>query len=117
MPNKLEQIAIAARAALIGPNTYKEDFTSINPDDMYSPTHTRALADTKTPVYGKGTGNYLDTANYNAGGSIDIYGDPNVMGTGRVAALNLNLATNGYDPNNNYTTPDTSKNLGQVHIP
>lgn len=101
--NKLEQAAIAARDNLVGFNTYKGDENSNN----YTSTHTRALADSETPVYGKGTGVFLDT--YNGGGSMDINGSPSAAGSGRIQ----NLATNGFDQNNPYEHPDTSGNEGQ----
>lgn len=101
--NKLEQAAIAARDALIPINTYKGDDDS----NKYSSTHTRAVSDQETPVYGKGTGVFLDT--YNGGGSMDINGSPSAAGSGRIQ----NIATNEYNQNNQYQHPDTSGNEGQ----
>lgn len=106
MSNKLEEAAIAARAALIPINIYNDADASNN----YTATHTRAKSDDLTPVHGKGTGVNFDS--YNGGGYNDIYGTPNVAGSGRIA----NVAVNEYNDNNRYTTPDTSGNVGQVTI-
>lgn len=101
--NKLEQAALAARANNVAFNTYKSDDDS----NKYSATHTRALSDQQTPVNGKGTGVFLDT--YNGGGSMDINGNPNAAGSGRLQ----NKAFNQYNENNQYQHPDTSANEGQ----
>lgn len=108
MSNKLEQAAINTRGQLIPINTY--DNTA--PANKYGPTHTRALSDQQTPVEGKGTGIFLDTIN--GGGSLDINGNPSIVGSGRLSAIALNEGTWGYGPNNHYTAPDTSANVGQV---
>jgi hypothetical protein len=104
--NKLEQVALSERDALVTKNTYKGDDDSNN----YSATHTRALSDQQTPVAGKGTGVFLDT--YNGGGSLDINGSPDAAGSGRIQ----NKAFNQYNENNEYTKPDTSGNAGQVQF-
>ena len=109
--NKLEQAAIAARNGLIATNTYNNDATANN----YTATHTRAIADTLTPVQGKGTGVFLDT--YNGGGDLDVNGNPNAAGSGRLAAYANNLATWGYGPSSYYQQPDMSGNIGQVVLP
>ena len=101
--NKLEQAAIAARNALIPTNTYKGDAAG----NEYSATHTRALSDEVTPVAGKDTGVFLDT--YNGGGSIDINGATDAVGSGRIQ----NVAKNEYNSINSYQHPDTSGNEGQ----
>jgi hypothetical protein len=101
--NKLEQAAIAARASQLGANTYN----SADDANKYTATHTRALSDQQTPVYGKGTGVFLDT--YNGGGSMDVNGNPNSAGSGRIQ----NKAFNQYNENNTYQHPDTSGNIGQ----
>tara|TARA_R110000851_G_scaffold158676_2_gene301739 strand:+ start:3200 stop:3523 length:324 start_codon:yes stop_codon:yes gene_type:complete len=106
MQSTLEELAIAARQQLLTNNIYN-DFDINN---NYSATHTRAKSDDETPVHGKGTGTSFDS--YNGGGSYDIYGAPNIAGSGRLA----NVAVNEYNSNNEYTTPDTSGNLGQVII-
>ncbi len=106
--NKLEIIAIAQRNSLIASNGYDNVAASNN----YSATHTRALSDQATPIYGKGTGLFLDT--YNGGGDIDINGNPVYGGSGRLAAFANNGATWGYTPQVNYTAPDTTANVGQV---
>lgn len=104
--SKLEQAAIEARNNLIPFNTYNDADANNN----YGATHTRAKSDEETPVYGKGTGVNFDS--YNGGSSIDIYGNPNYAGSGRIPLL----ASNQYNDNNGYTTPDTSGNVGQVTI-
>jgi hypothetical protein len=110
MPSQLEQIAIAARNTLIATNNYDNASNSNN----YGATHTRALSDTLTPVYGKGTGVFLDT--YNGGGDFDINGNPAAGGSGRLAAYANNGSTWGYTPTTVYTAPNTSGNIGQVTI-
>ncbi len=112
--SKLEIAAIAARNILIAKNTYD----SVSESNNYTATHTRALADAETPVQGKGTGQFLDIENYNAGGSIDIYGNSTAVGSGRNPAIALNGATWGYGPVGlglqNYQAPNTDGNIGQV---
>lgn len=106
MQSQLELIAIAQRATLIPFNFYN----SSSPNNNYSSTHTRAVSDQLTPVNGKGTGIYLDTAN--GGGSLDIYGIPSAAGSGRLG----NVGFNYYNGTNIYTTPNTNGNIGQVII-
>lgn len=108
MSNRLEQAAIAARNTLIAINGYDNVADANN----YTATHTRALSDQQTPVYGKGTGVFLDT--YNGGGSLDVYGNSVYGGSGRIAAFANNSSTWGYGPSTYYTIPDTSANIGQV---
>jgi len=109
----LEIAAIAQRNFLIPANTYN-NFANAN---QYSATHTRALADTLTPHYGKGTGQYLDIYNYNAGADWDVFGNQaNSVGSGRNPAFANNFATWGYDQTHNYQYANTSLNTGQVHI-
>jgi len=109
----LEQYAINQRKVLIPKNIYNNEDKANN----YSQTHTRALADQTTPNYGKGTGNFLDINNYNAGSDWDKLGNPAVaVGGGRNPMFANNLATWGYGVNSNYKKPDTSKNIGQVII-
>lgn len=110
MSNKLEQAAIAARERLIAKNNYN----SVDDANNYSAKHTRAISDTTTPIYGKGTGIFLDT--YNGGGDFDINGNPSIPGTGRLAAFANNSSTWGYGPTKYYSAPDTSLNKGQVII-
>ena len=114
--SKLEAAAIAARNTLIAINTYD----SVDEANNYTATHTRALADNETPVQGKGTGQYLDIDNYDAGGSIDINGSGTNVGSGRNAAIALNGAQWGYGPVGlglqNYQAPNTGANTGQVSI-
>ena len=105
--NKLEEAAIAARDALVVKNTYKGDDEGNN----YTATHTRALSDQQTPVAGKGTGVFLDT--YNGGGSLDVNGNPNAAGSGRIQ----NVGVNQYNQTNEYDHPNTSGNIGQVVLP
>jgi len=118
MANKLEEIAAIQRAAITNPNNYRHNWASPdNTNDQYSATHTRAKADEKTPINGKGTGEFLDTNNYNAGGEYDINGNPAMIGSGRINNLNLNQATWGYGPTSEYKRPDTSGNYGQYNTP
>ena len=104
MSNQLEQIAIDRRNAILPINTYNASDNA----NQYGATHTRALSDSQTPVNGKGTGVFLDTAN--GGGSLDINGSPNAAGSGRLA----NVAVNEFNKDNQYVHPDTSGNVGQV---
>ena len=106
MANELEKAAIAARQQLITNNTYN----NFELDNQYSATHTRAKSDDKTPIHGKGTGVPFDS--YNGGGFYDIYGVSNAAGSGRIA----NVATNEYNQDNTYKTPNTEGNTGQVII-
>ena len=108
----LEQAAIAARNVLLARNTYNNEDQA----NEYSATHTRAISDSLTPIYGKGTGFFLDINNYNGGGSYDIWGNVTYAGSGRAPAFANNLSTWGYGPGSNYTAPDMSGNIGQVII-
>ena len=114
MANKLEQYAIEQRAKLLPKNDYNDEASANN----YSGTHTRALADQKTPEAGRGSGgnNFLDTPNYNVGTETDINGNPSIAGSGRKPAIANNGSTWGYTPDNIYKAPDTSENTGQVTI-
>lgn len=103
--SKLEQIGIEQRNNLIANKIYNSET-----GNQYNSTHTRAISDTETPIYGKGTGEYMDTQN--GGGSYDINGTPDNMQSGRLA----NLASNDYNPSETYQAPDTSGNVGQVHF-
>lgn len=102
--NKLEEVALSQRAFLIPKNEYN----SSDDSQSYSATHPNAISDGDNK--GKGTSVYLDT--YNGGDDIDINGNPNYAGSGRIK----NQAFNQYDDDNGYTTPDTSGNIGQVVI-
>lgn len=114
----LEAAAIQQRAFLIPINTYN----SAAPANEYSATHTRAISDTTTPIYGKGSGQFLDIDNYGGvGGEFDINGNQSFyIGSGRLPQLVLNSSTWGYGPNGlnmtPYQHPDTSGNVGQVII-
>jgi hypothetical protein len=108
MSNKLEQAAIDARAKLLPKNAYN----GADDANKYTSKHTRAMSDQTTPIYGKGTGVFLDT--YNGGGDLDVNGNPFIPGSGRVKAIANNVSTWGYGPGQNYTQPDTSGNVGQV---
>lgn len=107
--SELEKLALQARAENVTRNTYNGD----SDDKKYSATHTRALADNKTPEHGKGLGNgtYLDT-NGDAGSATDIFGNPDYVGSGR----NKSLASNQYTKSKWYETPDTTKNIGQINF-
>jgi hypothetical protein len=104
--NELEKIAIQKRKELISKNVYNSSADEQN----YSAMHTRALSDTETPNHGKGTGKYLDTTE--GGSNIDINGNPEAPGSGRVK----NIATNEYNQDNDYDTPDMTGNVGQITI-
>lgn len=114
----LEAAAILARAALIPINTYNNVATA----NEYTATNTRALSDSGTPIYGKGSGNFLDINNYaGVGGSWDINGNPlnaNSLGGGRTPAFALNGSTWGYGPAGlgmtPYKAPNTTLNTGEV---
>jgi len=114
----LEAAAIAARNVLLPNNTYNNSSSS----NEYKATHTRALSDQTSPIYGKGSGGFLDINNYaSVGGDWDINGNQiNSIGSGRNPAFGLNGSTWGYGPNGlgmiNYTHPNTSLNVGQVII-
>jgi hypothetical protein len=101
------------RDSLIAKNIYN----NAAPANEYSATNTRAIADTTTPHYGKGTGNFLDINNYAAGSDWDIFGNQsNAIGSGRNPAFAQNFGTFGYDPTHAYKQPNMSKNIGQVII-
>lgn len=104
--NELERIAIEKRNELVAKNVYN----SSADEQKYSATHTRAKSDDETPVHGKGTGVFMDTTN--GGSSVDINGNPEAPGSGRIK----NIATNQYNKDNDYDTPDMSGNIGQVII-
>ena len=115
---KLEIAAIAARNSLLPKNLYNNADKANN----YTATHTRALSDKTTPIYGKGSGGFLDITNYaGVGSDWDINGNSNFsIGAGRMPAFALNASTWGYGPTEvglvTYVHPDTSKNIGQITI-
>jgi hypothetical protein len=83
--NKLSQIANAQRAILFPKNDYKQtanEYSSVNPD---------ALADGDTE--GKGTGNFLDVYNEQAGAIQDIL------------ERKSEVVLNQFKSNSPYTTP------------
>lgn len=109
----LEAAAIAQRKVLLPQNIYND----VDAANEYSATHTRALADKTTPHYGKGTGDFLDIYNYNAGADWDIFGNQsNSVGSGRNPAFSLNYGVWGYNNEHYYQHPDTAANVGQVTI-
>lgn len=114
----LEVAAIAQRNFLIPQNTYN----NASKANEYTATHTRALSDKTSPIYGKGSGNFLDIQNYGGvGGDWDINGNQaNSQGSGRSPLLSNNNSTWGYGPTQlamtPYQHPDTSLNIGQVII-
>lgn len=113
----LEAAAIQARNSLIPINTYN-NYADAN---RYGATHTRALSDATTPVYGKGSGQFLDINNYEGvGGQFDVIGTQAEAGSGRNQQIRLNAVTWGYGPNqiagSYYTHPNTASNVGQVII-
>jgi len=105
----LEKIGIITRDTLKAKNTFND-----GDGKKYQGGHTRAMQDDTTPVHGKGTGNEGPTGPdvFNGGGSLDIYGTPEVPGSGRVKSL----ASNEFNKDKEYTKPDTSENKGQVII-
>jgi hypothetical protein len=114
----LEAAAIIARNTLIPINTYNNYAVA----NEYTATHTRALSDNTTPIYGKGSGQFLDIDNYaGVGGDWDVNGNQlNSVGSGRNPQFALNGSTWGYGPAGlgmtNYQHPNTSLNVGQVII-
>ena len=114
----LEAAAIAARNKLLPTNTYNS-FAAAN---EYGATHTRAISDQTTPVYGKGSGQFLDINNYaGVGGSYDINGNQaNAIGSGRIPMFAMNSSLWGYGPQGlgmtEYQHPNTAANTGQVII-
>lgn len=116
--SRLEKVAIATRMTLLPINTYN----NVDKSNEYSATHSRAISDQKTPINGKGSGEFLDIDNYKSvGGEWDINGNQyNSIGSGRNPAIALNGSTWGYGPTGlgmvNYQHPDTGKNSGQVII-
>ena len=114
----LEAAAITQRNILMAMSTYNNASNANN----YTATHTRAISDQTTPVYGKGSGQFLDIDNYaGVGGDWDINGNQaNSVGSGRMPAFALNGSTWGYGPAGlgmqNYQHPNTSANVGQVII-
>lgn len=82
--NSLSEIAEAERKKLFPKNDYKTEnqYSAVNPD---------ALAD--GDAQGKGTGEFLDTGNQNAGGIQDII------------ERKAELVINKYKIQNPYTTP------------
>lgn len=83
--NDLSKIAEMQRALLFPKNDFKKtanEYSSVNPD---------ALADGDRD--GKGTGNFLDVYNQQAGAIQDIQ------------ERNAELVINEYKPNSPYTTP------------
>ena len=106
MPSNLEIIGKNERSILVTPNLYKQDWTAPNnTTDNYSVLHTRALSDTTTPVYGKGTGVFLDTTN--GGGEYDINGNPSILGSGRNNAIIINTSQWSYGPATPYSATNT----------
>jgi len=102
--NKLEEVALAQRAALIPKNTYNGKDSNNN----YSSTHKNAKSD--GDIKGKGTGVFLDTAN--GGGEYDINGNPSIAGSGR----KNNVVINKYKDGQGYQYPDMSGNIGQITL-
>lgn len=114
----LEAAAITQRNILMAISTYNNAAVANN----YTATHTRAISDASTPIYGKGSGQFLDIDNYGGvGGEWDINGNQaNSVGSGRNPAMGLNGSTWGYGPSGlgmqNYQHPNTAGNVGQVII-
>ena len=89
----LDGYANIARTQIYAGKGTKIDVNYTLDTNEYGPMHTRALSDTETPIYGKGTGvvngEHIDTTTP-AGGDYDINGDPKTPGTGRVKSLLVN---------------------------
>ena len=107
MPTNLEIIGINERSGLVTPNLYRQNWTTPNnTTNNYGVLHTRALSDTTTPIYGKGTGLFLDTLN--GGGDYDINGNQiNFPGSGRLNAIGINTAQWSYGPATPYSVNNT----------
>ncbi len=93
MKSKLAQIADDTRPVMLEKNFYNEN-------KKYDSNHPNAnqQVDSSDPnnIRGKGTGIKFDFEN--GGSSIDIYGDPNISNTGRIA-----IRQNLYTADNKYT--------------
>lgn len=110
--------------AFAGP--YKNSIITGNANDEYGVNNTNALADSATPYNGKGTGDgvvlgeFGAITNYLGGSTEDINGIDSLVGSGRNQQITLNQSIWGYGPiqlgGEDYTTPDTSANVGQVII-
>ena len=87
--NRLEEIAAQARQELLVRNVYQNQTGKI-----YNENHPNALqaqggSDDRLNIKGKGTAGYLDTLN--GGGYYDIFGRPDVDGSGRNRLLQKNI--------------------------
>jgi len=106
MSSILEILAKKERNNLTTVNLYKYNWnTPDNVSNKYSVIHTRAISDAKTPIYGKGTGIFLDTTN--GGGDYDINGNSNYTGSGRLKAIALNTSLWSYSPSTPYSVKNT----------
>ena len=112
--SKLELIAIQKRAELMA--SQPKGYNDADDAHHYSVTHTKALADSTTPEQGRGTGDNDPASaaeNQNGGTKTDIFGNPNIPGSGRNPAFSMNHN----NPTNRYgyeDSIDTSGNVGQV---
>ncbi len=113
MSNDLTKVSDEQRDKFIGKNVFNGE------DDKngYGIDHTRAKADTETPVQGKNPvgAAYLQTTGIEAGGALDINGAPEVPKSGR----KQNLAQNDFGTNKRYyydVFPELSKNKGQYKV-
>jgi len=98
MASKLEELAIIKRNELLGVNTFNES-------NEYDDRSSFSKSDDLTPTHGKGTGDndFSQSAENQAGGSsIDR------------AQRNMLTGVNKFNINNEYTTPTTEGNVGQV---
>jgi len=123
--------------------SFKNPQITGNANDAYSLGHTNAIHDTQTPLRGKATNDiydannshngYVERYNFNGGDDFDILGGnaglqagTSIAGTslGRKSTLTLNAGYWGYGPGTivpgqpgaSYLYPNTSANIGQVHI-
>ena len=102
--SELERLAIIQRNKILAANIYNNDASS----NHYGATHTSALSDSLTPEHGREP----VTPGADIGTKTDIYGNPQIPGSGRVN----NLTSNEYNTTKPYTEPDTSLNIGAVSI-
>ena len=94
---RLEEIAEQARQQLLLRNVYQNSVGRIYNENHPNALQTPGGSDDRLNIKGKGTAGYLDTEN--GGGYYDIYGRPDVDGSGRNNLLLKNIYSkeNPYD--------------------
>ena len=103
MSTKLEELGEEFRKQNIVKNTYQEE-------KQYSGIHPNAISDGDNKGKGAGDGSNAESINTtNAGSDIDINGNPEMPGSGRLPAIARNEAKydasegpNGYGPSKPY---------------